>query len=162
MTHDCFVCLNKCSNKVCPDCECYAHPACWGEYLKHSTDMYTIIYPNAVVMSTPYFTNCPQCRKAIKNVKPITRYDTKFARETAIMACIRDKIFAAEMTLSFENKKQIFNDLFYLLSREKNLLKDNNAFLNVIKNKLKSLYFEQRWNAANLHHYYIFGEQIDI
>lgn len=160
MTHNCFVCLNKSSNKICANCECYAHPACWGEYLKKSTDIYTIVYPTAVVMSTPLFTTCPQCRRGIGNIKPITRGDTEFARKTAVITTVRDKLFAAEMASSDNDKAKIFNDIFYLLSREKSLFRDDYTFVTMVKNKLKSLYTEQHWNAANLHHYTIFGEQI--
>lgn len=160
MSHDCFVCLNKAKNKVCSSCECYAHPGCWGEYLKRSTDVYTYVYPERVIVSTPFYARCPQCRGDIGNVKPTTRKDTQFARRTSLITQFRNQLFAIEMAGSNEEKTILFSDIFDIVVQNKTLLKDEDRFNKMLKNKLKFLYENDGWQPANLYHHSIFGDQI--
>lgn len=162
MSHNCFVCLNTAKNKICNTCECYAHPACWGEYLKNSTDVLTYIYPSRVVVSTPFYARCPQCRGDIGNVKPTTRADTKFARRASLVTEFRNMIFDVEMVLTVEDRSAIFTKIFEIVVRNKELLKGERKFSEMLKRKLEYLYKNDEWQNANLYHQQIFGMQISV
>lgn len=161
MTHDCFVCMNKCKIRVCSKCECYAHPGCWGEYLKNSTNVYTYVYPTAVVVGTPFYTNCPQCRGKIGNVKPITRSDTQFARRTSLLNQLRDRLFSIEMACCDDDKTVLFKQLFNIILQHQNIIKKETHLLDVIVRKLKELYLGG-WINANIYYYQLFGTRIPV
>ena len=161
MPHDCFVCMNKCKNKVCSNCECYAHPACWGEYLKNYTNVYTYIYPSSVVVRTPFYTNCPQCRRKIGTVKPTTRSDTQFARRTSLINQIRDKLFSIEITRYEYEKPTLFKELFNLIIENHTIVKKEARLFDMVEKKLKYLYL-QGWSNANTYYYHLFGTSIPV
>jgi hypothetical protein len=156
----CFVCLNKCKNKICCTCKCYAHPKCWGEYLQHSTDVYTYVYPSQVVLQTPISTPCPQCRQNINNVKPITRADTFFARGISLINNYNNLLYAADLAETIEEKLDMFDVIFSGFVSNKNLIKNDNFYLNVLCKKLKELYTLYNWKKANLYHFELFNTQL--
>ena len=45
----CFICLDETDNKVCPQCNCFAHDSCWGRYIASQTQL-----------------KCPVCRIEIE------------------------------------------------------------------------------------------------
>ena len=160
MSHDCFVCLSNCTNKVCTTCKCYAHARCWGSYLKNYTDVLTYIYHGRIIINTPLYTNCPQCRSKIFNVKPTTRSDTVFGRKFSLATQFRNMLFAVEITPDIDTKLSIFSNIFNIIARNKNLIRNEFQFKNIIKKKLRFLYMVKSWKPANLYHLKIFGKQI--
>lgn len=160
MIHYCFVCLNKTKNKVCIVCKCYAHPKCWGEYLKNFTNIFIRIHCDKVVIGTPFYTKCPQCRGNIGNVKPITRSDTHIARRISLCSQYCKQIFRADITNSKEEKEYIFKNIFDLIIRNKQIIKKEEIFKDILREKLQFLYKNDNWKPANLYHNRIFGEQI--
>jgi hypothetical protein len=148
MSHDCFVCLNKAKDKICSTCECYAHPGCWGEYLKNSTDVFTYIYPGRIIVSTPFYAKCPQCRGDIGNVKPITRSDTHFARRVSLITQFRNMLFSIEMSQNNEEKEAIFSDIFETIITNKDLIKNEEKFNIMLRKKLKFLYEYDGWETT--------------
>lgn len=160
MSDYCFVCLNKSRNKICSTCKCYAHPSCWGNYLKNSTDVFTFVYHGSVIISTPFYTQCPQCRSNIGSVKSITRSDTYLARKLSLFTHIRNKLFAVDLTESKEEKETILNDIFDKILRNKVILKDEKIFNNMISTKLIDLYEKEGWKPANMYYNQIFGKQL--
>jgi hypothetical protein len=157
---NCFVCLNKSKNKVCGTCECFAHPRCWGEYLKNSTNVTTLIFPTKVVVQTPYWTDCPICKRNIGSVKPVTRYDTEFGRRASLVAKFRNALFAVEMADSEEEKNSIFTDIFNSVIDQRSLFGKNDRFFKMIQNKLVDLYKKKDWSSANIYHARLFKKQI--
>jgi len=157
---DCFICLNKSTNRVCSTCKCFAHPKCWGEYLQNSTEVYTYVFPNQVVISTPLGLQCPQCRQNINNIKPITRSDTIFARSIVIVNNYNNILLAADLLSTFEEKWDIFDILFDGLLENKGLIVKEAEYLTVLSNKLKELYTLYDWKKANLYHLELIGTQI--
>lgn len=160
MSHECFVCMNKAKNKICSTCECYAHPSCWGEYLKSSTDVFTYIYPGTVVVSTPFYAKCPQCRGDIGNVKPTTRNDTHFARRASLVTQFRNQLFAVEMAGNDEERAGILRNMFDTIAQHKDLLENEKRIKEMLQNKLRDLYDYNKWYPANLYYRKLFGQQI--
>ena len=159
MATTCFVCLGKSRDKVCDICECYAHPKCWGEYLQHSTEVETYIFPNHVIVSTPLSVPCPQCRGEISNVKPITRSDTRLARCAAITTAYKNILFKMEMSDDRDERENLLSSVFDVLVNNSFLFKDDNDFRKMVQSKLKALY-DEGWESANLYHRSLFGRQL--
>lgn len=160
MQRDCFVCLSKAKNKVCTTCECYAHHKCWGKYLEKTSDVITYIHQGRIIISTPFYTKCPQCRGNICNVKTVTRSDTRFARRTCFARELNKMLVAADINQDNDQRQIIFTNIFKIISRNKNLIRGDERFKNIISEKLRFLYKKQNWKSANLYHHKIFGEQI--
>lgn len=114
-----------------------------GEYLKNSTHVYTYVYPTSVVVGTPFYTSCPQCRSKIGNVKPITRSDTKFARNISLVNQLRDRLFSIEMTTCKDKKIVLFKELFNIVLTHQNIVKEEHRFINIIEKKLKEFYMQR-------------------
>jgi len=158
----CFVCLEKCHNKVCSVCQCYAHSKCWGKYLQSSTPTSTAVAPNMVVVFTPWSAECPQCRGRISNVKPITRSDTNLARRLSItldyysFLTILDDIEYYDVEERFE----LYSKLLDVMMQHKAIIRANDWLSSILKDRLKVLYKEDNWIAANMYHHGLFGQQI--
>lgn len=162
MSRDCFVCLRNSKNKICTMCKCYCHPECWGKYLKNSTKIVTIIYPENVIISTPYYTTCPQCRQNIGTVKRITRADTHFARKASLITQFKNQLYMIEMSDTHEEKIILYDHIFDTILHNKNLIKSEDNFIRVLKNKLYYLYTIKKWDMANIYNIMIFGEPVSI
>jgi UDP-N-acetylenolpyruvoylglucosamine reductase len=147
MSHDCFVCLSKAKNKVCNTCECYAHPRCWGKYLEETSNVLTYIYQE-------------RCRGNIRNVKTVTRSNTKFARRTCFARQLNRMLVEVEILQDNDQREVIFSNIFKIISRNKILIRGDERFKNIIRENLIFLYKEQKWKSANLYYHKIFGEQI--
>ena len=74
----CFVCLDYTCNKVCGTCECYAHPKCWGQYIKNNIELSTYIFNNFYEVISKI--NCPICKTINNNSRRLTRNDTILSR----------------------------------------------------------------------------------
>jgi len=120
----------------------------------------TYIYPTRVTVSTPFYAQCPQCRGDIGNVKPTTRADTHFARQAFLFINVRNILFSIEMAQTNEEKSVLFKNIFETVVQNKHIIKDEERFKNMIRNKLKFLYENNEWTPANIYHIRIFGEQI--
>lgn len=156
----CFVCLDKSCTKICPTCECYAHAKCWGEYLKSSTKVRTYFLPGRIIVSTPYATRCPQCRGRILNVKPVTRSDTDLGRRVAVVVDYAGLLSAFEEAETKEEEIFFLTTAFDMLIANKAIVCRNDLFMNMLKARLRSLYEENGWIAANLYHRQFFGTQL--
>lgn len=131
--HDCFLCLNKCKNRICGTCHCYGHLRCYGEYLKHKTCTYLYMLENDAYFACDYSVPCPQCRSAIINLKPVTRSDTYIVRH--IIFCSTMENFMIAIT-NEENKREQMK-LFKLIN---NTIKNNRQLLfkdTVLKKNVK-------------------------
>ena len=157
----CFVCLEKTSNKICNNCNCYAHKSCWAKYVntKHSLEIYSSIdSPDVIMLSVDNLT-CPQCRKKINVNNTVTRSKTKFAKSLFIMKSIIDFTVELEETEILSDKKDLIRRVFKFVKKNKSFLKKMEV-LDFFKNQLKRLYIEGL-ESVNIYYYEIFGKQID-
>ena len=160
MTNICFVCLGNSNNKICTICECYAHPKCWGEYLKNITELITYIYTDKVILSSPLYVKCPQCRQNNGNIKPVTRSDTKYARKMSLINYCINELINVQLSQSREEMVDIYKDMFEIVLQNKNLIKDENIFNDILKDNLKFLHKYFNWKSAKMYYNHIFDEQI--
>lgn len=156
----CFVCLNKARRKVCPMCECYAHNKCWGEYLQNTTKARTAIVPGKVIVFTPWSAPCPQCRGRIMAVKPVTRSDTSLGRRVAMAIDYSSFLSALDDVRSEEERFALYTDVLDMLTANKTAVRQNNVLTSILKSRLRSLYVDEGWLAANLYYHQLFGTQI--
>ena len=156
------MCLEKCSNRICPTCRCYAHKKCWGKYLQNSTGTHTEVDVDTVIVFTPWNARCPQCRGRINNVKPVTRSDTHLGRTLSIIInyCSFLSMIEEEEYDSREEKFALYSKLLNIMLEHKAIIRANDALSTIWKNKLYRLYTEENWTAANIYHYDLFKEQI--
>ena len=157
---NCFVCLNKSNRKVCPRCECYAHSKCWGKYLQSETGARTAIVPGKVVVFTPWSAGCPQCRGRIMDVKPTTRSDTHLGRRVAMAIDYASFLSALDDVESQEEKYELYTSVLDTMMANKIVVRENNVLSSMLKARLRNLYTEEGWLAANLYHHGLFGMQI--
>ena len=157
---NCFVCLNKCKNKICPTCQCFAHPKCWGEYLQHSTDVITYIYPTHIIISTPFSTVCPQCKSNINTVKSTTRSETVFARKTAVISYYKNMLYHIDLATNHEERNSLLKVSWGFFQEQKNLILADKELTKILKEKLVQLYTFYDWDSANLYYFNIFGKQL--
>ena len=158
--NNCFVFLNKTSNRVCKKCQCYSHPSCWGKYIKSKRN-YRInsdIFSTEIFLSS-YKVKCPQCRAKIRIKKSITRSDTEEARWYFIIKNLRTYVNLIDSIDDFELKKNKIRKMFIFIKKNKLLLRKR-QFLKYFRRKLKLLYFEDNWGTANEYYFNIFGTQI--
>jgi len=156
---NCFLCLEPSKNRICTTCKCCAHSSCWGKYLQNSNKVKTYISDDAVIIRTAWSIKCPQCRQKMMNVKPVTRSDTEFARNLAILA---DYILFLE-TIEYVNTEEELHNLYKnvldAMISHKALVKQNEILVALLKLRLKNMYMDG-WLAANLYHHKFFGVQI--
>ena len=156
----CFLCLNKCTNKICPTCQCFAHPKCWGEYLQHNTDIVTYIYPTYIIISTPFNTECPQCRGDINTVKSTTRSETAFARKTAVISHYKNMLYQIELATNLEERNKLLKDTCEYFQEQKNLIRADEELTKILQEKLVQLFINYKWNDANIYYLNMFGQQL--
>ena len=155
---NCFLCLNKSSNKICPQCFCVAHPKCWGKYINNSSVIQLELIFDVILMYSPYTTICPVCRYNIPTVKPITRSQTSKIKFTTFFNNYQKIIdFIDKLEV---NKSEFYRLLFNLVIEFKKDVNNDELFLNMIKNKLIELHKKQEWGSANIYYNLLFGEQI--
>lgn len=157
---NCFVCLNKCKNKICPTCQCFAHPKCWGEYLQHSTDVVTYIYPTHIIISTPFNTVCPQCKSKINTVKSTTRSETAYARKTAVISTYKNMLYYIDLVENQEERNELLKISWSFFQENKNLILADEELTKILQEKLAQLYTFYDWSSANLYYFNIFGKQL--
>ena len=157
---NCFVCLNECRRKVCSRCECYAHSKCWGQYLKSSTGPRTEIAPGKVIIYTPWSAACPQCRGRIMNVKPTTRSDTILGRKIATVIDYSSFLSALDDVINQDEKYELYTSVLDAMIANKTIVRENRVLSSMLKARLRNLYIEDGWLAANLYHHGLFGMQI--
>ena len=158
---NCFVCLNRTQNKVCPTCSCYAHPSCWGHYLRSMCGVSIPIHiePGFMVMEVPYSVSCPQCRTTILNVKPLTRSDTEQARYELLVTNMDSMIDQFDLSTNDQDRDDMLRDIFDTALRNKRFILQEPRLLRVINDKLKQLY-DYGWYPSNLYYYYLNSKQI--
>lgn len=165
---NCFVCLDNSKDKVCSRCECYAHPKCWGEYLRNIMEVITLVYPYHYVMLFQKNVTCPICTNPISNLKPTTRSDTQSGRLEFICVAVKTLLNDLKLTVDPNIRRLINKSLFDLLLSNKHMLTlpkvknmmSCNSLQMDIKNHLKYLYESEDWDSANIYHMRLFGEQI--
>jgi hypothetical protein len=135
----CFICLDKCNNKVCNTCNCCAHHKCWGKYLKHKTTNYLIITDENISISTPLSVECPQCRQNINRLKPVTRADTYIARYIVFIESLNNFLFSIHFTENKKDQKQLFKNAFNVINQNKNLFIRDYTLKKYIKKEMRKL-----------------------
>ena len=128
MTNTCFLCLDIANNKVCKTCKCYAHAKCWGEYLHDQSRIITLVYDTYCSILSPLSVKCPSCRGKIKNVKPLTRSDTKSGRNFALHVKIEQTVDDLSTTNDIYKKKEMISNLFNILLNNITLHSDNPSY----------------------------------
>ena len=135
MTDNCFVCLEKCKNRICSTCSCRAHKKCLGKYIKASDRN-----------QTP---KCPVCKNELEKYKrPTTRLSTEKNRWNEFKETIRYLLFHIERADS-QNERQIAKIMFDFTYENRYLVKKKSKkLLDTIVHRLKYLYTENRWGYA--------------
>lgn len=152
-TNICFICLDFSPNKVCNTCECYAHPKCWGKYLESNIKFSTFIFDSSYSVVSKI--SCPICKTANINPKRLTRSDTVMSRLTILNL---DIMMYFEI-LNDENENIIYDNIFKIVAKNKDLLKRSESLDNFVKKRLNGLYHDG-WKQANIHYLKIYGEQV--
>ena len=160
MTSHCFLCLNKCNLRVCPTCSCVAHVKCWGEYLNKTSQLILQFGENDILVSSPMHTSCPQCRKQIPAVKPITRSQTSPIRYFFALTEYINTLYLIESLGTQKEKNDIYRLLFNNMVKYKKDINSELEFAEIIKEKLNDLYKNENWKSANIYHNLLFGEQL--
>ena len=159
MSENCFLCLNKTSNKICQTCNCSAHPACWSKYLKTTTENFIVIQPDGIAMLVKYQQPCPICKSPITQLPATTRSKTKgFRKEMCVLETLA-ALLLAENTTPVE-KGDRFNDVLVKLKNMKSFIKEDPQISRVVQKELARLYYLENWSGANHCHMSIYGRQI--
>ena len=163
MPGNCFICLNETKNKICNRCECYAHPKCWGKYINKESEVVTFVSENNdVLITSPIYTRCPQCRGNIKEVKSTTRSDTYSGRKIAFIYSVYEMLIILESAQTRDDKIKTITKIFKYLLENKKLFSKEDGFKNVIRDKLKFFYYNENWKPANMFHRRLFGKPIAV
>tara|TARA_B100001094_G_scaffold327629_1_gene386282 strand:- start:604 stop:1044 length:441 start_codon:yes stop_codon:yes gene_type:complete len=145
---------------VCPTCSCVAHVKCWGEYLNKTSELTMHLTDNEILITAPNYTSCPQCRKHLPTVKPITRSQTSFIRYFAVLSDYISFLYNIENIESQTEKNENYRILFNTMLKYKKDIKSESEFAQLIREKLNYLYKSENWKSANIYHNLLFGEQI--
>ena len=83
----CFVCMKDCNNKICMQCECYACPYCWVEYLEKPNDVCPICKTNEILnYKKDYCKVCGfnpfQFEKEVPNLRQLLLNNKLFIQES--------------------------------------------------------------------------------
>jgi hypothetical protein len=163
MPSNCFICLDKAKNKICNRCECYAHLKCWGKYINKESETITFVSTNNdVLITSPMYTRCPQCRENIKEVKSTTRSDTYSGRRFVFMFSCKGMLVELENAQTRNDKIKITTRIFKYLLVNKNLFNKEDGFKDAIRDKLKFFYYNENWKPANMFHRRLFGKPIAV
>lgn len=157
--NNCFICLNSCTNKVCPTCTCVAHPKCWGKYVNNEYYTYSTIINAQLVVITPYDLECPICKSDILYTKPLTRSAARDGEERFIKMFMYS-YFKALSTIQNPNYAEEYLTfiLKFIIPRRKFWI-DNKNLVNIVKSALHDMSW---WNMSNFYHLEIFKEPIKI
>jgi hypothetical protein len=93
-------------------------------------------------------------------VKPVTRSDTELGRRVAMVIDYSTLLSALDVAESQEERFALYTDVLDMLSANKVTVRQNNALTTVVKSRLRNLYEDEGWLAANLYHHQLFGSQI--
>ena len=156
---NCFLCLEKSKNRICTTCKCCAHNSCWGKYLQNSNKVKTYISEEAVIIRTAWSIKCPQCRQKMMNVKPVTRSDTKLARNISILGDYISFLEILHYVNTEEELHELYRNILDSLLSHKTLVKQNETLVTLLKLRLTNMYMDG-WMAANMYHHKFFGIQI--
>lgn len=160
MATTCCICLDTTRNKVCTTCNCYAHPSCWGKFLKKYTKRVTLVSDDTVYLVSSLHVKCPQCRQKIKSLKPLTRSDTLHSRVTWFNTVVSNHVEMLNISDTMQEKEYIHKIIVKFIVRNKHLLKSRDSLDKMVKKYLRCLYVCSR-SLANLEYYYIYGKQLD-
>lgn len=160
---DCFICLNKTTNRICPYCQCFAHSVCWGKYVKNINDeAYMTISEGNIGLLARYSFPCPICKRDLKTLPPITRGHTKEVRRNIAFIDISLAIeYADQDEISPQEKFERYHIIMREFKMAKKIIRENPRISRMIKMKISDLYYNEDWKIANQYHIDIFGHQID-
>ena len=94
------------------------------------------------------------------NVKATTRSDTNHGRRLAVLIDYAAFLDALDLAESEEEKFVLYTNVLHLMAANKTIVRRNDALTTLLKHRLRSLYVDDRWLAANLYHHQLFGMQI--
>lgn len=158
---NCFVCLSKTTNRVCPTCQCYAHPSCWGNYLKSIDKLVILSNDDMLAMLFKNSHECPICKTELKAMPNVTRKRTEKFRLTCAYIDMVDGIqYADEDNLCCHEKSERYHTLMRTFKRAKRFIKKDQNAVKQIKQELSRLYYNEGWKPANHYHMDLFGKQI--
>lgn len=155
---DCFVCLDKTKNKVCLSCECYAHPKCFGKYVRSISHITVFHIGNFIALSAPLFSECPQCRRNTGTVKPLTRSDTKPGRVYTFNETIKDFVNIIKHSTTILEKEIYIQELLKYIYNNKNLLTKSHK--KILRKCIKNFYYRNGWKKASMYYRLIFNKHI--
>lgn len=135
----CFVCLEKCNNRICNTCNCYAHHSCWGKYIKHKTINYLTISEEIIGICTPLYIDCPQCRQNINKLKPVTRSDTYIARYVIFIETFNNFLFDIHFMETKKERKDLFKNASKIITQNKNLFTKDRELKQMVKKEMQKL-----------------------
>jgi hypothetical protein len=168
MVNTCFLCLQNTNNRVCPQCNTYAHHGCWKKYIDNlapvefevavASTEHEIFWNQSVFQPTTV--KCPVCRDGIEVERHLTRSHTAKARETTTVSIVKTFLRRVEGTRGKQNKIEVVDNLFDYLYKCKNFLKDHSKFRETVRDKLINLHNNDNWEDARFHYRRIFGGTI--
>ena len=157
--NNCFLCLNYSRNKVCTKCECYAHPACWGRYLKTTSVVISCVTNDGCSLMSPWSTDCPLCKRPITATKALTRSDTFYTRKKGLLIYATNMLIQVNQTEDMVGKLAIAKVFYDLIVDHRWIVGDANIN-GLVKESLRTFHTNEKWKEANLYHLRIFGNQI--
>lgn len=162
--NNCFLCLNNVSNKnknrICSKCKCYGHTSCISKYIQNESKMYMILYSFKIILSTPYYIKCPQCRNKIYNLKPVTRSDTKFVRIYCLLKKMNYKLDDLHYENNIEEKIIKLKQLVKLAIEYKSIILDYEHINLSIKSLIKNMYINYGWFEGGFYYKLLYNENI--
>jgi hypothetical protein len=158
MSESCVICLGKTGHRICTICRCNAHKRCWNQYTQQISVNSTYLTSNYIVLHRQKIFKCPQCRSPIQNIRPLTRSITKSARANHASRIIKPILINL---LNCKNR-DVKHLLLDTISRYIYRLRTSMApeILHKYRDHLKTFY-KSGWSSANIHHYNLYGTQID-
>jgi len=150
----CFICLEKSRHKVCTQCECYAHPKCWGKYMSEKNKISTyMVIPNDdqelpySFINTPSYTVCPICKYKNNTTKAVTRSETQMARYITIMTGYYTSIKLTEKIENNQVRNSMYKIIFDQLFTHKFIFKEDSELTRDVLDKLENL--KDTWSCAH-------------
>jgi hypothetical protein len=93
-------------------------------------------------------------------VKPTTRSDTNNGRRLAVIIDYIAFLGALDLAENEEEKFFLYTNVLNMMTANKTIVRGNYELTTLLKHKLRSLYIDDGWLAANLYHHQLFGMQI--
>ena len=94
------------------------------------------------------------------DVKPATRSDTSLGRRVAMAIDYSSFLSALDDVRSLEERYELHTSVLDIMTANKTVVRENSVLSSILKARLRSLYTEEGWLAANLYHHRLFGRQI--